>query len=226
MAHLLDIIFAAFVLVIVFVAAKRGIVLTVLDLAAGIISFLFAKLVAPRAAAAIYDNHIREAVLTFLGEKYAQTQNAIGDAASGILSVFDFLPKGVLEYANASGVFDSDSIASAVMGKITTVAELEAKIVAPAVTSLLNILCFAVIAVVLLVVLKIIARFLAKIITTAKIAKKLDASLGAVFGLVKGCIYVFIIAALVSVVACSSPSLASYAADSYICSAASTLIGL
>lgn len=226
MAHLLDIIFALLVLVMVFVAAKRGIVLTVLDIAAGIISFLFAKLIAPRAATAIYDQHIKALILTFLGEKYAQMQNAIGNAANGILSVFDFLPKGVLEYANASGVINSDYVASAVMEKITTVAELEENIIAPVVISLLNILCFAIIAVALLVAFKIIARFLAKIITTAKIAKKLDTSLGAVCGLVKGCIYVFIIASLVSVIACSSPSLASYAADSYVCAAASKLIGL
>lgn len=226
MNHILDIIFAAILLLTVFVAAKRGIVLTVFDIAGGVISFLFAKLISPQASQFIYDNYVREKVIDFLSQKYADAENAVSGAADSLLSVFDFLPKGISEYAKSSGLLNGETLSSELMGKITTVGELESQIVSPVVTTLLNILCFAVIAIVCLILLKILSRFLAKLVTASKIAKKLDSSLGAVFGLLKGLIYVFIIAAVVNVVSCASPSFAEYAANSYICSFASKIIGL
>lgn len=226
MTYILDIILIAVILIIVLVAAKRGLVLTVFDIAAGIISFLFAKLIAPRAAVAVYDGHIKQTVLDFLSDKYAHAESAVEQAANSVFSFFDFLPEGVMNYAKSAGFLDSEAMFSNLTGKIATVADLESKIVSPVVIALLNILCFAVIAFVLLIVLKIVARLLAKLVTTAKIAKKLDSILGAAFGLVKGIIYVFIIAAILSVLSCSVPTLASYAADSYICAFASKLIGL
>ena len=156
----------------------------------------------------------------------SDAENAVSGAADSLLSVFDFLPKGISEYAKSSGLLSGESLSSELMGKITTVGELESQIVSPVVTTLLNILCFAVIAIVCLILLKILSRFLAKLVTATKIAKKLDSSLGAVFGLLKGIIYVFIIAAVVNVVSCASPSFAEYAANSYICSFASKIIGL
>lgn len=226
MEHILDIIFVAILALIVLISAKRGIILTVFDLASGLIAFLAAKLLSPYAANYVYDGFIKERVLQFLTEKYDGIENTIADALSNLSSFFSFLPKGVLEYADSAGYLDSQAISSEVMSRVTTVGELESQIVSPVMHSLLNMVCFAVIAIVLLILLRIAGRLLSRLVKSSKIAKSLDTGLGALFGVLKGCLYVFILASLISVIACSSETLAPYAADSYVCSFVAKLVAL
>lgn len=226
MAHIIDIILVAAVLLIVFISAKRGIIRTVFDLASGIIAFLGAKVLAPAVSVFLYDSFVKEIVLNFLNEKYSGIENAIADSVSSLTSVFDFLPAGVLTYMENSGMMDSQALSHSIMTSITTVEQLESSVAAPVITSLLQILSFAVLALVLLVVLRIASGFLSKLITKVKIADKLNTILGAVFGLLKGLVYIVIIASVVSIVSCSSETVAAYAADSYICSFVATFIGI
>lgn len=226
MAHIIDIILVAVVLLIVFISAKRGIIRTVFDLASGIMAFLGAKVLAPSVSVFLYDSFVKEIALNFLNEKYAGIENAIADSVSNIASVFDFLPAGVLTYMENSGMMDSQALSHSIMTSITTVEQLEASVVAPVLTALLQILSFAVLALVLLVALRIASGFISKLITKVKIADKLNSALGAVFGLLKGGIYMLIIAAVISIVSCSSQTVAAYAADSYICSLVASFIGI
>lgn len=226
MEHLFDIILAAILVLIVLISAKRGIILTVFDLASGLIAFLAAKLFSPYAASWLYDGFVRERVLQFLTEKYNGIENTVADALSNLSSFFGFLPKGILEYADSAGYFDSQAISSELMSRITTVGELESEIVSPVIHSLLNMVCFAVIAIVLLILLRIAGRLLSRLVKSSKIASGLDRGLGALFGVLKGGLYVFIIASILSVIACSSETLAPYAADSYICSFVARLVAL
>ena len=225
MNYVIDIILICIILLIVFISSKKGIVVTVADIASGILAFVAAKLIAPAAADWLYLNVAKQPVTDFLTEKYAGIENGISDALSNVTSIFDFLPDGIMSYINSAGYLDSDALASGIMSNITTVSQLESQLVAPIVTAILNILCFGVLSIVLLIVFRIVGRLVAKLITSAKIAEKLDSILGAVFGLVKGLIYVFIIAAVISVVSFSSETLAAYAADSYICSFVAGIIG-
>lgn len=224
MEHILDIIFAAILVLVVLISAKRGIILTVFDLASGLIAFLSAKLLAPHAASYLYDGFVKERVLQFLTEKYDGIENTVADALSNLSSFFSFLPKGVLEYADSAGYFDSQAISSDLMSRVTTVGELEAEIVSPVIHSLLNIVCFAVIALVLLVLLHIAGRLLSRLVKSSKIASGLDSGLGALFGVLKAALYVFILASILSVISCSSETLAPYAANSYICSFVARLV--
>ena len=226
MSHVLDIILIAFVLLVVFVSSKRGIVITLFDIASAVIATLFARLMAPRAAVYLYDSFIKERVLAFLTEKYSGIGNQLAGVLGNITSVFDFLPKGMLEYANSSGFLDSQAMSESIMSSITTVEELETHIVSPVVHSLLNIICFSVLAFVLAALLRIAGRLLAKLVKKSEIAEKLDSALGAVFGLIKGLIYMVILSGIVCVISYSSETLAAYAADSYICSFVSSLIGI
>lgn len=225
MSYAIDIILICVFVLIVFLSSKKGIVLTIVDLLAGVAAFVGAKFIAPVAAQGLYDSVVKQIVIDFLTEKYNGIENTISDALSNVTSAFDFLPQGIMSYIESSGYLDSDALASGIMNEITTVAQLESQIVAPVVTAILNLLCFAVLSIVLLIVLKIAGRFISKIIKAVKIADKLDSILGAVFGLVKGALYVFIIAAVISVVSFASETLASHAANSYICSFVSGLIG-
>lgn len=226
MSYIIDIILVAILVLIVFLASKKGLVVTLFDIASGIIAFIAAKLLSPIAADYIYGGYVREGVIEFLSEKYNGIEASIADAVNNIASVFSFLPSGVLQYADSAGFLDSDTVASGIMESITTVSQLETKIVAPVVTAIITIVCFAVLALILLVVLRIVGRLLAKLVTMTKLTKRLDSILGAVLGAAKGCIYVFILAAIISVVSYSSETLASYAANSVICGFVSGIIGI
>lgn len=226
MTHIIDIILIAIILLIVLTSVKRGIILTVFDLASGVISFLAAKLLSPKAAEYIYDAYLSESVSAFLSERYSDAENAASQAADSIASVFDFLPDGVLEYADSIGLLSSDNFSPDFLSGITTVEALESDVVYPVVTALLNIVCFAVIAIVLVIVLRVVGKLFSKLVNSSKIAKGLDSLLGAVFGILKGGLYALIIASVISIAACSSEALAEYAADSYICAIASKIIFL
>ena len=225
MNYVIDIILVCVILLIVLISSKKGIVVTLTDIASGILAFAVSKLISPTVADWLYLNVAKQPVTQFLTEKYAAAENGISDALSNVTSVFDFLPDGIMSFINSGGFLDSDALASGIMSNITTVSQLESEIVAPVVTPVLNILCFAVLSVVLLIAFRIAGRLIAKLIKAVKIAEKLDRTLGAVFGFVKGLIYVFIIAAAISVISFSSETLAAYAADSYICSFVAGIIG-
>lgn len=226
MAHVIDIILIALIALIAFVGSRRGIILTVFDLLSGVASFVIAKLTAPYASAYIYENAAKEKVIAFLEEKYSGIETAMTQTVENFISVFDFLPEGILTYAEESGLLDASSFSHDIISSITTVSELETSIVAPVVTAVINMLCFAVIAFVSVIVLRIVGKLLSGLVSKSKIGEKLDTGLGAVFGVLKGVIYVFIIAVIISIISFSSETVASYAADSYICGIAAQLIGI
>lgn len=226
MSHIIDIILVAVILLIVFVSSKKGLILTVFDLASGVVAFIAARFLAPTVASALYESAVKSIVVDFLTEKYTGIENTIAQSLSNITSVFDFLPDGVLTYAENAGLLDTASFSHSIMSSITTVEQLESSVVGPVVISLLNLVCFAVLSFVLLIVLRIAGRLISKLVSVTKIGDKLNSILGAVFGLLKGVVYVFIIAVIITVVACSSETVAAYAADSYICTFAKSLIGL
>lgn len=226
MNHIIDIILVAVLLLIVFISSKRGFILTVFDLVSGILAFIGARFLAPPTAVFLYDSFAKPTVMTFLTEKYVSAGNTIAEAVNNLASVFDFLPQGIHAYVSEAGFLDGSVVSQNILNNIATVEQLESGLVAPVITAVIQLIAFAVLSIVLLVVLRIAARFISKVITISKIADKLNSTLGAAFGLLKGLIYVFIIAVVISVVSYSSETIAVYAADSYICSLASQLIGI
>jgi len=223
MNYIIDIILVLLIALIAFISSKRGFVLTVFDLFSGIASLVIAKLAAPYAAVFVYDNFAKATVMAFLEEKYSDVGTAMTDAVS---AVFGFLPEGMYAFAEKSGLLDASAVSQDVLSKITTVAELEANIARPVVTAVINIVCFAAIAFVSVIVLKIVGRLLSGIISRIKIIGKLNSLLGGIAGVLKGVVDVFIIAVILCIVSFSSETLATYTADSYICSFISQLIGI
>lgn len=223
MNYIIDIILVLLIALIAFISSKRGFVLTVFDLFSGIASLVIAKLAAPYAAVFVYDNFAKATVMAFLEEKYSDVGTAMTDAVS---AVFGFLPEGMYAFAEKSGLLDASAVSQDVLSKITTVAELEANIARPVVTAVINIVCFAAIAFVSVIVLKIVGRLLSGIISRIKIIGKLNSLLGGIAGVLKGVVDVFIIAVILCIVSFSSETIATYTADSYICSFISQLIGI
>lgn len=226
MAHIIDIILVALIVLIAFIGSKRGIILTVFDLLSGIASFLIAKLLSPFASEFVYDNFLKKTTLAFLTEKYNGVENSLAEAVGSITSVFDFLPEGIMAFVKSADMFDASSVSHNIMSSITTVEQLEEQIVAPVMMVVLNLICFAVISFVSVIILRIVGRFISGIVSKFKFTEKINSLLGGVFGIVKGVVYVFIIAVIISIVSFSSETVASYAGDSYICAFAAQLIGL
>ena len=223
MNHIIDIILVLIIALIAFISSKRGFILTVFDLFSGIASLVIARLTAPHAAVFVYDNFAKATVMAFLEEKYNDVGTAMTEAVS---TVFGFLPEGMYAFAEKSGLLDASAVSQDVLSKITTVAELEANIARPVVTAVINIVCFAAIAFVAVIVLKIVGRLLSGIISKIKIIGNLNSILGGVAGVLKGVVDVFIISVVLCIVSFSSATIATYTADSYICSLISQLIGI
>ncbi len=223
---MVDIILVAIILLITFLATRKGFVLTVFELFSGIVAFIAARLLAPSVATALYSSTVKSIVLEFLTEKYQGVENTIAQSLGSVTEIFDFLPDGVHTYAEKAGLFDTQTMSQNILSSITSVEQLEESIVGPVVLALLNLVCFAVLSFVLLIVLRIVGRLLSKLVSVTKLGKKLNQTLGGVAGLLKGVVYAFILAIILSVVSCASETVAAYAADSYICTFARTLIGI
>lgn len=223
---MIDIILIAVVVLITLLAVRKGFVRTVFELFSGLFAFIIARILASPVASALYTASVQKIVLQFLAEKYQGAENTIAQSLSNITEAFDFLPDGVYAYVEKAGFLDAQAMSQSILSSITTVERLEAEIVGPVVLAVMNLICFAVLAFVLLIVLRIVGRLLSKLVSATKLGKKLNQTLGGVAGLLKGVVYAFIIAIVISVVSLASETVAEYAASSYICTIARTLIGI
>ncbi len=226
MYYIIDIILVCLIVLIIILGAKKGFVATLTDLVAGILAVVTAKIVSSPVADILYNNVIRNIVLDFISEKYAEIEVGLASLMDNAFSVFDFLPEGIYTFISQAGIFDSEAISNEIISSITSVEQLESEVVAPILISVLGLICFAGLSIVFTIVFRIVGRLVAKIIKISNLADKLDSLLGAVFGLIKGCLYVFIIAAVISVASFASETLAAYTADSFICSIVATLLCL
>lgn len=226
MNYVIDIILFGILILIVFVGAKKGFIVTVTDLVSGIAAVVVAKLASTGVADFIYENILKSTVIEFLTKKYTDVQTGLAGLLDNVFSAFDFLPNGILAFLETSGVFDTKVISTEIVSSITTVEQLESQIVSPVLLSVLGLICFAVLSVLFIFLFRIIGRLVAKLIKISKIADKLDSILGAACGLVKGCLYVIILAAVICVVSFVKEDIAVYAADSYICSFVADILGL
>ncbi len=226
MNHIIDLILIAFILLIMFNSAKRGIVLTLFDIVAGIVSIMAGKLLSERAADYIYENFVRESVQEFLSEQLSEIEGNISDVISDAMSLFDFLPEGALTFLEDYSDFDSDTFSREVLSGTVSVAEIESEFASPIVLSLLQLITFAVIAALVLLVFKIFSRIVHKFISHSKIADGVDTVLGGVFGIAKGGIYACVLAAIINVISCTSSVLAEYTSGSYICAFVAEIIGV
>ncbi len=226
MPYIIDIILVAVVALIAFLSTRKGFILTLTDLVSGVLAFLIGKLTAPLAANFIYTNFLKEKAMEFLNRQYTDVQMSIEFAADNVLSVFGFLPQGMVSYLDNSDVINSQNIAQSIMQSVTTIEELEQKIIAPVVLVIVNMFCFAVISFIALILLRLLGKMLSKAVTAFNITERIDSILGGIFGVIKGVIYVFIIALIITVISFVNSTVAEYAADSFVCGIAAKLLSL
>lgn len=197
MGIILDLIFLCIVVAAVVVAAKKGIVKTVLDIVAFVLAVVLSAQLATPFAEGVYD--------AFLGESL---QNRVEEALPedggrvDITVVLEGLPDFVTDYLESAG-FDADAFSRQLADGANTAEAAQRitdEVVRPVCIAALGAILFLLLCIVLLAVLKSIADWVSKLFKVP-IVKTLNQGLGAVLGAVKGLIIVIIVSLLLLVVA-------------------------
>ena len=188
-----DIILGAVLLLVIVLAAIRGIIKTVLDLAGMTATFLCARLASPPLASFIYRSFVQSKVIDSLTREYGSLSESISGSVNRVVDSLDFLPKGIVRYINTSGMMNTEAVNNALKSTVGTAGDLEAKLISPVLTSILQMACFIAILIVLGIVFRIVTTLVAKSVQRSKKIRKADHALGALFGVLKGCVFVLIL---------------------------------
>ena len=223
---IIDILLVAIVGLIIFISAKRGFILTVFDLVSGVIACILARFVAPTVAQLVYDGAVKQIVIDFLTQEFADIESAVASVIADPSALFGFLPENVADFVFNSGLIDINSVSESIFSGITTVEQLEANIVGPVVLTIVNFICYGIISFIFLIALRIVGNLISKLVTVTKLGEKLNSILGAVFGTLKGVLYAFLLSIILVVVSLFSEAVAGYTSVSYICNFAGSLLGL
>lgn len=197
MTLVLDIILAGIFIVLVITAAKKGFVLTVLEVVAIIAALFCASYISEPIAQGSYDmflkGNIIKAVNSEIDEK--TTSANIGDVA------FDAIPQYAIDFAECAGIDTasvkigiSNTISKAVQnGKFDEIGEkVEENCVRPVAVPAIRIIMFFVLFVVLLLVFRLVAKAVSKAVKLPLVGT-LDTVLGGAIGALRGAAVLLII---------------------------------
>lgn len=192
---IIDIILLGILLVAIVASAKKGIVRTVLEIAAFVLTLVLAAQIAAPAAKMLYSTFMSDRIEAKIEDTLTANEAATNTKKAAVL--VDSLPEFAKSYLEKTGVNTSvlaQKIASGQAGADTAAylnREFAQPICETALTGLLFLLFAAAIGVLL--------QFLAKAISKAfklPIVKTANAALGGVFGAAKGAVLIYIVVAL------------------------------
>ena len=206
----------------IILAAKRGFVLTLINLIGSVIAFYLAFKLSGPAASYIYSSFFKSGVTDYLTARLPASLSA-SQLAIDPASILEYFPPYVSAFISRFGILPSSETISS-LGNIISVRSIEENIVAPAVTGIIKLLCFALFGIILLILIKILARTLSKLIRYTPF-KKLNTAGGAVLGAARGLITITIICAILIAVSSfmSGSALGSAVAESKICGLVSSI---
>lgn len=197
MTVVLDIILAVIFIVLIATAAKKGFVLTVLEVVAIIAALFCASYISEPVAQSAYDmflkNNVVKTVNAEIDEKTASAK--IGDVA------FEAIPQYAIDFAECAGVDTqsvkndiNNTISNAVQsGKLDEVGEkVEENCVRPVAVPAMRIILFLVLFVILLLIFRLIAKAVSKAVKLP-IVGTLDTVLGGLLGAVRGAAVLLVI---------------------------------
>ena len=197
-----DLLVLVFLAVFVLIYAKRGFIKTVLKFAKTLLAFLMASLLGSRVGAALCN--------AFIGEKVRA-------------SVFD---KILAMYENTAGGLQADAVMSEFPGFLQTESVREAllasegkgevmvqnvtdAIATPIATAISNILGYILVFVVSLIVFSIATIFLGKLVEKIPVIGRINSVLGGVLGFAVALLILFVVSAVLKLVASDSSFLGS-----------------
>lgn len=197
MTLVLDIILAGIFIVLIATAAKKGFVLTVLEVVAIIAALFCASYISEPISQSTYDmflkNNIVKTVNAEIDDKTASAN--IGDVA------FEAIPQYAIDFAECAGIDTqsvktdiNNTISNAVQsGKLDEVGEkVEEKCVRPVAVPAIRIILFLVLFVILLLIFRLLAKVISKAVKLP-IVGTLDTVLGGLLGAVRGAAVLLVI---------------------------------
>ncbi|MGN0571550.1 MAG: CvpA family protein [Candidatus Fimenecus sp.] len=191
----IDIILLCLFLTAVVISAKKGIVRTVLDIAAFVLTVVIASQIAAPMAKSFYSTFLSERIETRIEDALTSSEAATNTQKAAV--VLESLPdavKGYIEKADIRTDILAQKIATGQVGA-DMAAYLNTEIAQPICEAVITVLLFLLFCVVLGCLLQWVAGGIAKMFKLP-IVKTANAALGAVFGAAKGVIVVYIAVAL------------------------------
>lgn len=198
---ILDIFFLAFAVLTIFIARKKGFVLTLLDFAAFFLAVFLAIPVSGWLAEGVYNTFISQSVVTAL-ESQLPSAASSAEIAAQVNAVLSDFPDFVTAYASSIGIDISEisrqvSAASASAGSLAQT--VEANIVAPIVTAVCKAIIFVILLIIFVILLKIAARLINQFFKLP-VLKTLNGTLGAILGVLKAAVGIVIICSVIGLI--------------------------
>lgn len=198
---ILDIFFLAFTVLTIFIAKKKGFVLTLLDFAAFFLAVFLAIPVSGWLAEGVYNTFISQSVVTAL-ESQLPSAASSAEIAAQVNAVLSDFPDFVTAYASSIGIDISEisrqvSAAGASAGSLAQT--VEANIVAPIVTAVCKAIIFVILLIIFVILLKIAARLINQFFKLP-VLKTLNGTLGAILGVLKAAVGIVIICSVIGLI--------------------------
>lgn len=198
---ILDIFFLAFAVLTIFIARKKGFVLTLLDFAVFFLAVFLAIPVSGWLAEGVYNTFISQSVVTALESQLPSAASG-AEIAAQVNAVLSDFPDFVTAYASSIGIDISEisrqvSAAGASAGSLAQT--VEANIVAPIVTAVCKAIIFVILLIIFVILLKIAARLINQFFKLP-VLKTLNGTLGAVLGVLKAAVGIVIICSVIGLI--------------------------
>ncbi len=201
MSIILDVILLAVFAAFVFTAAKKGFMLTLLELLAVIIALALSYQLSPAVAQAAYDGIFENKIIEEVETKIDETVD-ISVTAQQTNLILDSIPEFMVDFAASVGV-DTEEIKGKVsVEKVTSeniATELTQKIAQPIIVAVLTIVFFVLLSVVLLIALRWLAQMLAKLFRVP-LVKNVNQILGGILGGCKGILVIIFICTILELI--------------------------
>lgn len=197
MTLVLDIILAGIFIVLVVGAAKKGFILTVLEVVAIIAALFCASYISEPIAQTSYDTFIKHSVVKTINSEISE--KAVSEKIEEV--AFDTIPEYAVSFAECAGINTqsvklsiNNTISKAIQnGKTDEIGEkVEENCVRPIAIPAIRIVLFFILFVILLLVFRLIAKAVSKMVQLP-IVGTLDTVLGGVIGALRGAAVLIIV---------------------------------
>ncbi len=215
---ILDVILLAVFAAFVFTAAKKGFMLSLLELIAVIVALALSYQFSPVVAQATYDNVVEQSLIETVELQIDETLNVSSSTAQAEL-ILDAIPDFMVSFASSVGI-ELDEVKSIIntenFSAENLATELVTKVAQPIVVSALTFIFFLLLSAVLLFALKWVAKLLSKIFKLPLIGT-VNKVLGGVLGACKGVMVIlFIVTFLKLIFAGGEDEFANAVNSSYV----------
>ncbi len=215
---ILDVILLTVLGAFVFIAAKKGFMLSLLELIAVIVSLVLSYQFSPVVAQATYDNIVEENLIETVEVQIDETLN-ISSSTVQAEAVLESIPDFMVSFASSVGI-ELDEVKAKIIsekfssGNIAT--ELVTRVAQPIVVAALTAIFFLLLSVILLFALKWVAKLLSKVFKLPLIGT-VNKVLGGVLGACKGVMVIIFISTILKLIFAGGDSeIATMVNNSYV----------